>query len=98
VSLIGTLLPQVQMDTISHGEGINSLKNRSDMVGIGGCGECCAYNNRSDRNNVSQFFLQYKNSPPHWKILTDSRYKYISVSVMYDQETNRYYSVVNVRM
>lgn len=88
---------QVQMGKISHGEGSTSLKNRSNMVGIGGVGECCAYNHRSDRNDVSQFFLQYKNSPPHWKILTDGRYKYISVSVMYDQETNRYYSVVNVR-
>jgi len=46
---------------------------------------------------VSRFFIQYKDSPPHWEILTDDDYDYISVSVLYDQETNRYYSVVNVR-
>jgi len=88
---------QVQMGKIGHGEGSTSLKNRSNKIGIGGVGECCAYNHTSDKNDVSQFFLQYKNSPPHWRILTDGKYKYISVSVMYDQETNRYYSVVNVR-
>ena len=88
---------QVQMGEISHGEGYNSLGNRSDRVGIGGVGECCAYNHRSDKNDVSEFFIQYKNSPPHWKILTDDDYNYISVSVLYDRETNRYYSVVNVR-
>ena len=88
---------QVQMGEIGHGEGSNSLKNRSNSVGIGSVGECCAYNYTSDVGGISQFFNQYKNSPPHWKILTDGRYKYISVSVMYDQETNRYYSVVNVR-
>ena len=88
---------QVQKGEISHGEDSTSLKNRSNRVGIGGCGECCAYNHRSDVNEVSQFFLQYKNSPPHWKILTDPRMNFISASVIYDQETNRYYSVVNVR-
>ena len=88
---------QVRMGKISHGEGYNSLGNRSDRVGIGGVGECCAYNHRSDMGEVSRFFIQYKDSPPHWKILTDDEYDYISVSVLYDQEINRYYSVVNVR-
>jgi len=88
---------QVQMGEISHGEGYYSLGNRSDRVGIGGVGECCAYNHRSDKNGVSEFFIQYKYSPPHWEILTDDDYNYISVSVLYDRETNRYYSVVNVR-
>jgi uncharacterized protein YkwD len=88
---------QVSVGNISHGVGDNSLKSRSNRVGINGVGECCAYNHRSDVGGVSQFFLQYKNSPPHWKILTDDSYHYIAVSVIYDQETNRYYSAVNVR-
>ena len=88
---------QVQAGKISHGEGYNSFKNRSNRAGIRGCGECCAYNYRSDMGEISQFFIQYKNSSPHWKILTDDDYNYIAVSVLYDQETNRYYSVVNVR-
>ena len=88
---------QVQMGKIGHGEGDYSFTNRSDWVGIYDCGECCASNHRSDINNVSQFFLQYQKSPPHWEILTSSRYSFISVSVLYDQETNRYYSVVHVR-
>jgi uncharacterized protein YkwD len=88
---------QVQSGKISHGEGYNSLRNRSNRVGIGGVGECCAYNSRSDIGEVSQFFIQYKNSPLHWKILTDEDYHYIAVSVLYNQEKNRYYSVVNVR-
>jgi len=89
---------QVQSGKISHGEGYNSFKNRSNRAGIRGCGECCASNYRSDIGEVSQFFIQYKNSSPHWKILTNNDYNYISVSVLYDQETNMYYSVVNVRM
>lgn len=88
---------QVDKGFIAHGEDGRSLSEISRSRGFTGVGECVAYNHRSDRNGVSQFFLQYKNSPPHWKILTDGKYKYISVSVMYDQETNRYYSVVNVR-
>ena len=88
---------QVRAGEISHGEGYNSLKNRSNRVGISGCGECCGSNSRNDKGDVSQFFIQYKKSPPHWKILTDPRMNFISVSVIYDQETNRYYSVVNVR-
>jgi len=89
---------QVQAGKISHGTGYNSFKNRSNRAGIRGCGECCASNHRHDRNNVSEFFIQYKNSTPHWKILTSGDYNYISVSVLYDQEKNQYYSVVNVRM
>ena len=88
---------QVQMGKIGHGEGNNSFTNRSDWAGINTCGECCASNHRSDVNNESQFFKQYQKSPPHWEILTDSKYNYISVSVLYDQETSTYYSVVNVR-
>jgi len=88
---------QVRAGEISHGEGYNSLRNRSNRVGISGCGECCGSNSRNDKDDVSQFFIQYKKSPPHWKILTDPRMNFISVSVIYDQETNRYYSVVNVR-
>lgn len=88
---------QVQMGKISHGEGYNSFKNRSSRAGINGCGECCASNSRSDIGDISQFFIQYKDSPPHWKILTSDDYNYISVSVLYDKEKNRYYSVVNVR-
>lgn len=88
---------QVSIGKISHGEGSNSLKSRSARVDIMGVGECCAYNHRSDLGEMSQFFLQYKGSLPHWKILTSEKYNYISASVIYDQETNRYYSVVNVR-
>ena len=88
---------QVSMENISHGVGANSLKSRSDRVNIMTVGECCAYNHRSDVGEVSSFFLQYKKSAPHWKILTDVKYNYISASVIYDPETNRYYSVVNVR-
>ena len=88
---------QLQKGEISHGEGSTSLKYRSNRVGIRGVGECVAYNYRSDVGDISQFFNQYKNSAPHWSILTDPRMSFISVSVLYDQEKNRYYSTVNVR-
>ncbi len=88
---------QVKTGKVGHGEGYNSFTNRSDWAGFDTCGECCGSNHRSDVNNVSQFFLQYQKSPSHWKILTNSKYNYISVSVLYDRETNTYYSVVNVR-
>jgi uncharacterized protein YkwD len=88
---------QVSVGYISHGKGSNSLKSRSARTNIMSVGECCAYNHRSDWGEMSQFFLQYRDSPPHWKILIDKKYNYISASVMYDQETNIYYSVVNVR-
>ena len=88
---------QVKTGKVGHGEGYNSFTNRIDWAGFDTCGECCGSNHRSDVNNVSQFFLQYQKSPSHWKILTNSKYNYISVSVLYDRETNTYYSVVNVR-
>jgi len=74
---------QVQMGKIGHGEGDNSFTNRSNLAGIGRSGECCAFNHRSDMGEESQFFIQYKKSPPHWKILTDD-YNYVAVSVLYD--------------
>jgi len=88
---------QVVAGEISHGVGSTSLRVRSDRVGISEVAECCAHNSRHDRNGQSEFFIQYKKSPPHWKILTDERYHYISVSVLYEPELNRYYSTVNVR-
>ena len=88
---------QVRKGEISHGEGSTSLRNRSNRVGIGGVGECVAYNYRFDMGEVSQFFIQYNKSKPHWEILTSTDFHYISVSVLYDQEKNRYYSTVNVR-
>lgn len=88
---------QVIAGEIGHGEGSTSLKQRSNRVGISGVGECCAHNHRRDRNGHSEFFIQYQKSPPHWKILTEERYRYISVSVLYDSDINRYYSTVNVR-
>ena len=87
---------QVQMGDISHGEGYNSLGNRSDRVGIGGVGECCAYNYKCDMGEVSRFFIQYKDSPPHWKILTMMTTT-TSQFQCYTTRKNRYYSVVNVR-
>ena len=88
---------QVKTGKVGHGEGEYSFTERSDWAGFETCGECCASNHRSDVNNESQFFKQYQKSSPHWKILTDSKFNYISVSVLYDQETSTYYSVVNVR-
>jgi len=88
---------QLQRGLISHSENGVSMSQRAGAVGIRGVGECCAYNYRSDLGELSRFFLQYKDSPPHWKILTDEAYHYIAASVLYDQETNRYYSTVNVR-
>lgn len=88
---------QVNKGLIAHGEDGRSLSEISRSRGFTGVGECVAYNYRSDMGEVSQFFIQYKNSKPHWKILTSTDYHYISVSVLYDQEKNRYYSTVNVR-
>ena len=82
---------------IAHGEGGRSLHSISTSLGFRGVGECVAYNTRPDFGEISSFFIQYKNSKSHWKILTSSDYKYISVSVMYDNKLNRYYSTVNVR-
>lgn len=88
---------QVQTGMAGHGDGNESFKNRSNGVGIFGGGECCGINHISDVGDKSEIFLLYKGSPSHWKILTNPRFKYVSVSVMYDQETSRYYSVVNLR-
>lgn len=88
---------QVVTGEIGHGEGSTSLKNQSDRVGISAVGECCTHNFRHDKNGQSELFIQYQKSPPHWKILTGDRDQYIAVSMLYDSELNRYYSVVNVR-
>jgi uncharacterized protein YkwD len=88
---------QVKVGDIDHDEGNVSYSKRTDDKGYFYVGECVAYNSRSDSKGVSEFFLQYKNSKPHWAILTSKEFKYISVSVMYDKSKNRYYSTVNVR-
>lgn len=88
---------QVRNKKIAHGEGGRSLHSISTSLGFRGVGECVAYNTKPDFGEMSSFFIQYKNSKPHWKILIDDNYKYISVSVMYDNKLNRYYSTVNVR-
>lgn len=88
---------QFRNGKIGHGEDGISLHEIAKSVGLRGVGECCAYNYRRDMDGVSQFFNQYKESPPHWDILTNDIYYYISVSVLYDKEINRYYSTVNLR-
>jgi uncharacterized protein YkwD len=88
---------QVKAGKIAHGEGDRSFHDIVIDLGLKGVGECVAYNQVRDEDGESKFFIQYKNSPPHWSILTNEFYHYISVSVLYDKEKNRYYSTVNVR-
>ena len=88
---------QMKNSCIAHGEDGISLSEIAYNKGFTGVGECVAFNQIPDMEGVSRFFIQYKNSAPHWKILTGTDYHYISVSVLYDQEKNRYYSTVNVR-
>ncbi len=88
---------QASNGKISHGSGDNSLHNRSERVGINGIGECCASNFEGDTEDTCQFLEQYKGSPPHWNILMDDDYHYISVSTVYVEIGDIFYSVVNVR-
>lgn len=88
---------QASNGKISHGSGDNSLHNRSKRVGISGVGECCASNYKGDTEDTCQFLEQYKGSPLHWNILMDDDYHYISVSTVYVEIGDIYYSVVNVR-
>lgn len=88
---------QASNGKISHGGGDNNLHNRSKRVGIIGVGECCAYSSKGDSEETCQFLELYKNSPPHWNILMDDDYHYISISTVYVEIGNMYYSVVNVR-
>lgn len=88
---------QVTVGDIDHDEGDVSYSERTNNKGYFYVGECVAYNSRSDLKEVSEFFLQYKNSKPHWSTLTSKEFKYISVSVMYDKSKNKFYSTVNVR-
>lgn len=88
---------QASNGKISHGSGDNSSHNRSKRVGIGGVGECCASNYKGDTEDTCQFLEQYKGSPLHWNILMDDDYHYISVSTVYVEVGDIYYSVVNVR-
>jgi uncharacterized protein YkwD len=88
---------QASNGKISHGSGDNSSHNRSKRVGIGGVGECCASSYKEDTEETCQFLEQYKGSPLHWNILMDDDYHYISVSTVYVEIGDIYYSVVNVR-
>lgn len=88
---------QVENGQISHNEGDRLFSDIVKSVGLSGVGECCAYNFRHDVGGVSEFFNQYKHNPPHWRTLTDEDINYISASVLYEKEKNKYYSVVNVR-
>jgi len=95
---------QLNNKCISHGEGNNSegkstisYSERLRKVGLSMVAECVAYNSTKDEDGVSRFFIQYQNSEPHWNTLTDPKYQYISVSVVYDKEWDTFYSTVNVR-
>jgi len=88
---------QLQNRKISHSEGKYTLSERIEYVGYNGVGECVAFNYRFDETEESMFLTQYRDSPSHWKILTDPKYNYISISTLYDQDKRRFYSTVNVR-
>ena len=95
---------QLNNKCISHGEGTNvdgkssiSYSERLRNVGLSMVAECVAYNSTKDEDGVSRFFIQYQNSEPHWNALTDPKYQYISVSVVYDKEWDTFYSTVNLR-
>ena len=88
---------QVKNAKVSHSEGNLTLSERFEYYGYNGIGECVAYNFRFDETQESMFLTQYRDSPSHWKILTDPKYNYISISTLYDQDKRRFYSTVNVR-
>jgi uncharacterized protein YkwD len=88
---------QLEHRKISHSEGKYTLSQRIDYVGYKGVGECVALNFRFDETEESMFLSQYRSSPLHWKILTDSKYNRISISTLYDPEKRKFYSTVNVR-
>ena len=88
---------QLQNRKISHSEGKYTLSQRINFVGYSGVGECVAFNYRFDETEKSMFLTQYRDSPSHWKILTDPKYNRISISTLYDKEQRKFYSTVNVR-
>jgi uncharacterized protein YkwD len=88
---------QLQNRKISHSEGKYTLSERIEYVGYNGVGECVAFNYRFDETEESMFLTQYRDSPSHWKILTDPKFNRISISTLYDKEQRRFYSTVNVR-
>lgn len=88
---------QLKNDTVSHGEDDRSLHEIAKSVGLRGVGECVAFNYRRDINGVSEFLNQYMGSVDHWNVLTNKNYHYISISVLYNKEKNKYFSTVNVR-
>jgi len=88
---------QLQNRKISHSEGKYTLSQRIEYVGYNGVGECVAFNYRFDETEESMFLTQYRDSPSHWKILTDPKFNRISISTLYDKEQRRFYSTVNVR-
>lgn len=88
---------QLRVGRISHSEDFRSYSERTKLRGYSGVAECVAYNHRFDENDISNFFIQYRNSPLHWEILTNPRYKFISISTVYNKKEGKFYSTVNLR-
>ena len=88
---------QLRVGRISHSEDFRSYSERTKLRGYSGVAECVAYNRRFDDKDISNFFIQYRNSPSHWEILTNPRYKFISISTVYNKKEGKFYSTVNLR-
>jgi len=88
---------QLRVGRISHNEDFRSYSERTKLRGYSGVAECVAYNQRFDEKDISNFFIQYRNSPSHWEILTNPRYKFISISTVYNKKEGKFFSTVNLR-
>ena len=88
---------QLLNNIIEHGEHGTGLQEIAKKRGIGAVYECVAFNSLGDLPGKSAFLEQYKESTPHWSILTSPIPTQMACSVLYDVKLDRFYSTVNLR-
>lgn len=91
---------QLEKNEVSHVGSVQYFSNKLSRCGYLRMSECVASrtNGSFDTDKNRSYFLeQYEDSPPHWESLMESDMIYISISTLYSEKHNTFYSTVNMR-
>lgn len=90
---------QMENNKVSHAGSVPYFTDKLKRCGYFILSECCASNNKSfDTDTTRSYFLeQYEDSPSHWNSLLRPTMTYISISTLYNEELDKWFSTVNMR-
>lgn len=90
---------QMENNKVSHAGSVPYFTDKLKRCGYFTLSECCASNDKSfDTDTTRSYFLeQYEDSPSHWNSLLRPSMTYISISTLYNEELDMWFSTVNMR-